>query len=74
MQVTVHSGLAKYGQERVHHSYISGSHVYDQVFVHQALQEIIDYTDAPYGDSHVIESDNCTRQYNSTHRFYHLKS
>ena len=61
MQVTVHSGLAKYGQERVHHSYISDSRVHHRVFVHHGLQEIIDYTDAPDGVSLVLESDNCTR-------------
>ena len=74
MQVTVHSGLVKYGQEKVYHPYLSDSCVHDQVFVHQALEEIIDHMDAPDGVPLVIESDNCTGQYKSTHHFYHIQS
>ena len=74
MQVTVHSSLVKYGQEKLYHPYISDTRVHDQVFVHKVLKEMIDHTDAPDDVPLVIESDNCTGQYKSTHHFYHIQS
>ena len=57
----------------MYHPNVSDSRVHDQVFVHQALQEMIDQTDIPEGTRLVIESDNCTGQYKSTQHFYHLQ-
>ena len=72
-QVTVHSGIVKYSQEKTYHSYFSNSRVHDQPFAHQALQEMISWTDIRDGTHIIIESDNCTGQYKSIQHFYHLQ-
>ena len=69
-QVTVHSGLVKLDEEKVYHPYISNSRLHDQVFVHQALEEMIERTNKRL----LIESDNCSGQYKSSHHFFHLQS
>ena len=73
-QVTVHSGLVKLDEEKVYHPYISNSRLHDQVFVHQALEEMIERTNIPEDKRLLIESDNCSGQYKSSHHFFHLQS
>ena len=47
LQVSVHSALIKYLQEKVYHPYVSDSCVHDQAFVRLCFEEIMDHTDAP---------------------------
>ena len=48
-QVTVHPGIVKYSQEKAYHPYFSNSRVDDQPIAHQALREMISWTDIPDG-------------------------
>ena len=47
LQVSVHSALVKYGEEKVYHPYISDCRTHDQSFVRLCAEEIMDYTDTP---------------------------
>ena len=72
-QVTVHSAILKFNEEKVYHPYLSNSRIHDQVFVKQVLEEMFEVADIPDGVKLVIESDNCSGQYKSTQHFSHLQ-
>ena len=74
LQVTIHSGLLIQNGVKVYHPYVSNCRLHDQVFVHQALQEMVSTIEVPEGVPMVIESDNCSSQYKSCQHFYHLQS
>ena len=69
LQVTVHSALVKYYQEKCDHPYVSDSRLHDQSFVRLSFEEIMDHTDAPETAPIVRESDNCTNQVKSAEHF-----
>ena len=69
LQVSVHSALIKYLQEKVYHPYVSDSRVHDQAFVRLCFEEIMDHTDAPENATIVWETDNCSNQGKSAEHF-----
>ena len=73
-QVTIHSAIMKYNEEKVYYPTPSNTRIHDQVFVKQVLEMIREDGDLPEGVSLVIESDNCTGQYKSLQHFYHLQN
>lgn len=73
LQVSVHSALIKYHQEKVYHPYVSDSRVHDQAFVRLCFEEIMDHTDAPENAVIVWETDNCANQAKSAEHFRDCK-
>ena len=69
LQVSIHSALVKYHEEKVYHPYVSDSRLHDQVFVRQCVEEIVDHTDAPDHTALVWETDNCSNQGKSAEHF-----
>ena len=62
-QVTVHSGLMKYHEQKSYHPYLSDDTTHDQMFVHCALKNMFSTVDIEPGSVVVIKSDNCAIQY-----------
>lgn len=46
-QVTMHSGIVKYEEEKVYHHYFSDTRIHDQVFVRRAVEEMLTVEDLP---------------------------
>ena len=72
-QVTVHSAILKFNEEKVYYPTPSNTRIHDQVFVKQILEMVHEDGNLPQGVGLVIESDNCTGQYKSLQHFYHLQ-
>ena len=71
-QLSVHSGILKIKGNKSYHSYLSYSKV--QVFVNEALEEILSSADSLEDVSTIIiESDNCSNQCKSAQHFHDLQ-
>ena len=72
-QITVHPGIVKVNGEKLYHPYVTDSRLHDQAFVRLAMIEMIQSTDVPDDAVIVIESDNCSGQYKSSHHFTNMQ-
>ena len=72
-QVTVHSGILKYNGKKNYIAHFSGDRKYDQLFVDNAVKNIIGNADLTSTSAILIQSDNCSSQYKSARHFSHLQ-
>ena len=73
IQVTVHSGIIKNSGKESYHSYLSNDSKHDQVFLHLAIEEMLKESEIKLDMHIIIESDNCSQQYNSAPHFHPLQ-
>ena len=71
--VTVHSGITKSREGKSYPPYISDSVKHDQSFTNIVINEMLADEDVSSYDCVVIDSDNCSGQYESVLNFHHLQ-
>ena len=72
-QITVHSGILKCAGEKSYHHYLSNNKKHDQTFVSITIKEILNEARFEAGSYCIIESGNCTSQYQSAAHFCDLQ-
>lgn len=72
-QISVHLGILKCNGNKSYHPYVSDCRVHDQSFVKLVVYKMLENTPIPDDSVVIIESDNCSSQFNSGHHFVDMQ-